>query len=303
MRLTKCLGFFVSCLIVANTVAQPKGGGAAITDGEIEITAGALRYAYENAPKQLKGQIANDETGRYEFIASIISSKRALQNLQTSLDKESDLYYEFTFAILAAAKEFDEKRFQRELQVPDVEELAEERFRISKSEIAKVPEQRQLSHILLLCSEACEEAQKKEELEDIRARILDGESFGDLAIQFSEDPGSYQRGGKLSRPIAEFDENVDESFRQVAFELEETGEISAVVKSRFGFHIMRLDSILPERERTFEEVKAPLMAEVEKRYREDAYRTYLLSIGPSEDLIIDGRVVDEIMGALPTLQE
>ena len=45
------------------------------------------------------------------------------------------------------------------------------------------------------------------------------------------------------------------------------------------------------------------MAEVEKRYREDAYRTYLLSIGPTEDLIIDVRVVDEIMGALPTLQE
>lgn len=303
MRAVHYASFFASYLLVATSFVQSGEWGSVITDGSLEISEGELRYAFKNAPKELKGQIANDETGRYEFIASIISSKRALENLQGTLDKESDLYYAFVFSMLAAAKEFDEKRFQRELQVPDVEDLARERFRISRNEIAKVPEQRQLSHILLLCSEACEGAQKKQELEDIRTRILEGEGFGDLAIQFSEDPGSYQRGGKLSRPIGEFDENVDESFRRVAFELNKVGDISAVVKSRFGFHIMRLDSILPERERTFEEVKVPLMAEVEKRYREDAYRTYLLSIGPSDDLMIDGRAVDEIMGELPTSQE
>ena len=303
MRVFQCLIPLIASISLTSFSTQSADSEPAVMDGSVEISEGELRYAYKKAPKELKGQIAKDETGRYEFIASIISSKRALQNLETRLDEESDLFYGFLFSMLAAAKEFDEKRFQSELQVPDVEQLARERFRISRSELAKVPEQRELSHILLLCSEKCEEAQKRKELEELRARVMSGESFGDLAIQFSEDPGSYQRGGKLGRPVGELDENVDESFRQVAFELDEIGEISSVVQSRFGFHIMRLDSILPERERTFDEVKEQLMAEVEKRYREDAYRTYLLSIGPTDELTINARVVDEIMGALPMPQD
>jgi parvulin-like peptidyl-prolyl isomerase len=132
---------------------------------------------------------------------------------------------------------------------------------------------------------------------------MEGENFSDMAIKVSEDPGSYQNGGRLSRPIAQYEENVDESFRAVAFALSEVGEVSEVVQSRFGFHIMRLEAIIPERQRTYEEVRESLMREVEKRYREDAYRTYLLTLGPSDQLSIDAEVVDRIMGPLPGTPE
>ena len=72
------------------------------------------------------------------------------------------------------------------------------------------------------------------------------------------------------------------------------------MKSRFGFHIIKLESITPARERTFEEVKTALIAEVEKRYREDAYREHLLSFAPAEPLVIDNAFVDSVLGPLPT---
>ena len=203
---------------------------------------------------------------------------------------------------MAAAKEFDERAFQRRLVLPNLDALAEERYRISRQEIALVPEERWLSHILLLCSDQCDEAAKQEELENIRGEVLAGESFSDLALTHSQDPGSRQRGGRLSRGIQENDPNVDETFRATAFALAEVGEVSGIVRSRFGFHIMRLEEVVPQRERSFEEIKESLVEAVEERYREDAYREYVLSMGPTEELYINGDVVDSIFGPLPEVE-
>ena len=70
----------------------------------------------------------------------------------------------------------------------------------------------------------------------LHQRILDGEDFADLALQFSSDPGSGSQGGDLGwagpgRYVPEFDE--------AAFSLE-VGEISAPVKTSFGYHILEV---------------------------------------------------------------
>ena len=70
----------------------------------------------------------------------------------------------------------------------------------------------------------------------LHQRILDGEDFADLALRFSNDPGSGAEGGELGwagrgRYVPEFDE--------VAFSLA-VGEISEPVKTTFGYHIIEL---------------------------------------------------------------
>ena len=70
----------------------------------------------------------------------------------------------------------------------------------------------------------------------LHQRILDGEDFADLALRFSNDPGSGSQGGDLGwaargRYVPEFDE--------AAFTLE-VGEISAPVKTSFGYHIIEV---------------------------------------------------------------
>ena len=290
-------------LLAALLLAHGARGDAVVSDQEISLTLKELSYIYQTAPQQVQRQASANEESRYELIANAVASKRILRKLESVGAEDEDLYTAFRFEVLAAARKFDEKRFQRTLDIPDLEALTEERWRISKSEIAKVPEKRFLSHILLLCSEECDEEVKRAELGEIAGRISNGESFSDLALEFSQDPGSKQRGGRLSRPISSADENVDQAFRDTAFTLSEVGEISEIVRSRFGFHIMRLEAIEPEREYTFEEVKEPLMAEIEKRYREDAYRDYVLAMGPTEALRIDQEAIDSIMGKLPEVEE
>ena len=77
----------------------------------------------------------------------------------------------------------------------------------------------------------------KNQLYQIRKRILDGESsFSTMAILYSEDPGSAKKGGELGfTGRGEF----APEFETVAFNLRD-GEISEVVETQFGFHIIQL---------------------------------------------------------------
>ena len=70
------------------------------------------------------------------------------------------------------------------------------------------------------------------------------------------------------------------------------------MRSRFGFHILKLESVTPARTRSYEEVKTALKKEIEKRFRQDAYREHLLSLAPKNDLVIDYDAFSDLAGSL-----
>ncbi len=76
----------------------------------------------------------------------------------------------------------------------------------------------------------------KSKLNDIRERILNGESFATLAILYSEDPGSATKGGELG--FVGRNDLVPE-FASVAFNLTSPEDVSRIVETEFGFHIIQ----------------------------------------------------------------
>lgn len=77
-----------------------------------------------------------------------------------------------------------------------------------------------------------------DELNQYRTRILDKKAtFEQLAKLYSKDPGSKDRGGQYQ--INRTDKSWDPSFMAAAFRLKD-GEISPVVKTKFGYHIIRM---------------------------------------------------------------
>ena len=75
------------------------------------------------------------------------------------------------------------------------------------------------------------------ELNKIRERILNGESFSTMAVLYSEDPGSAMKGGELG-----FVSKTDlvPEFSQVAFNLTSPVDVSQVVETEYGFHIIQM---------------------------------------------------------------
>ena len=266
----------------------------------LSIGAQELAFIVQYAPPIVQQEVKVNSAARYEVLANALVAKRIFRQLQARDEGgEQEAYLRLQFKILELAREFDRERFQRDLVVPNFDAVAEERYRAIGKDIATKPETRLLSHILLLCTEQCDIETKQAELESLRERLIAGESFSDLAAEFSQDPGSRQRGGRLSRPIAVDDVGVDETFRETAFSLSEVGDISEIVRSQFGFHIMRLEGVNPSRLYTFAEAKPALLKEIEQRFRQDAYKAYFLSLGPGDEMEIDYQALESLLGPLP----
>jgi len=101
----------------------------------------------------------------------------------------------------------------------------------------------------------------KQFAESIRQRAVGGEDFAELARRYSQDSYTRDSGGDLGYfkrgdTTREFDE--------VAFSLE-VGEISEVVRTRLGYHIIKVEDHKPERAKDLEEVRGEILATLEDK--------------------------------------
>jgi len=147
-----------------------------------------------------------------------------------------------------------------EFSTLDVEQYYKENIERFRSN-----EERKSSHILISFDDEVIEDAALEQSKDILVRIKGGESFEELAQEFSDDSGSATNGGDLgwAEPglfVSEFD--------QVLYALE-IGEISDPVKTQFGYHIIRLDDVKEGRKKEFAEIEEELTEEYSQLLAED----------------------------------
>jgi peptidyl-prolyl cis-trans isomerase D len=132
----------------------------------------------------------------------------------------------------------------------------------------RFPEQVKVSHILIktplpgadgkVDDKGVEEARKK--AEDVLKQVKSGGDFAKLAGQYSDDPGSAKNGGSLGwigrgRTVPEFE--------KAAFSLPK-GQTSDLVKSSYGFHIIRVEDKQDAHVKPLAEVKSEIEAKVKE---------------------------------------
>ena len=126
-------------------------------------------------------------------------------------------------------------------------------------------QERQASHILI----AVDAAASAEEKKKARARADElyqqvkqkPERFGELAKQYSQDPGSAANGGDLGY----FGRGaMPKPFEEAAFAMK-AGEISPPVETRYGFHIIRLTNIKGGEVRSFEDARSQIEADLKRQ--------------------------------------
>jgi peptidyl-prolyl cis-trans isomerase D len=132
------------------------------------------------------------------------------------------------------------------------------------------PEQVRTSHILLK-TEGKDEAAVRKQAEEILAKAkAPGADFAKLATQYTEEDAGKTRGGDLDffgkgQMVPEFE--------KVAFSLQ-PGQISDVVKTQFGFHVIKVTDKRPATTRSFEEVRAQIEDQLKwERAQAEAQRT------------------------------
>jgi peptidyl-prolyl cis-trans isomerase D len=128
-----------------------------------------------------------------------------------------------------------------------------------------VEEQRRASHILIAAKKDAPQAEKaaaKAKAEELLAKVRKApDQFASLAKKNSQDPGSAERGGDLDYFAKGM---MVKPFEDAAYKLKQ-GEISDLVESDFGYHIIQLTGVKPGAVRPFDEVKGELAAEIRKQ--------------------------------------
>ena len=119
-------------------------------------------------------------------------------------------------------------------------------------------ETREASHILIKVDSDEDSEQALARINEIRERIVAGESFADLAREFSEDPGSAADGGNLG----DIERGVMvQTFEAALFEMQ-ADQLSEPVRTGFGWHLIKLHAISGGETRPFESVRDELEDEI-----------------------------------------
>jgi peptidyl-prolyl cis-trans isomerase D len=165
-------------------------------------------------------------------------------------------------------------QLEKGIQVSDE---AARKFYESNQTRYQEPDRRRASHILIQLpqgadakAKAAARAKAQQILDEVRKTPS---KFADLARQHSQDPGSGQNGGDLG---AFTRDAMVKPFADAVWSMK-VGDISGLVESPFGFHIIRLDGIIPGTKLGFEAVKGEIQQalrqeEAQRRFAEAAER-------------------------------
>lgn len=175
----------------------------------------------------------------------------------------SDESFELSYVVISKAD------YTMGLDVPDEEIVVA--FE-DEQRLAQENAERKAQHILLKVDLARTEEEATEQIVEIRQRIVDGESFGELAAEYSEDDSNAIFGGDLD--FAGRGAFVPE-FEDVLFALE-VGEVSEPVITQYGVHLIKLNEIqevdLTSLEGRFEEIRQEMLEEIASPDYDEALR-------------------------------
>lgn len=114
-------------------------------------------------------------------------------------------------------------------------------------------EERRVSHILIESGDDVDAA--RAEIEALKAQLDNGADFATLASENSDDTFSAENGGDLDFITPEM---MDAEFDEAAFALDSVGDVSDIVETDFGFHIIKLTDINEAQTKSFEEVASDI---------------------------------------------
>lgn len=158
--------------------------------------------------------------------------------------------------------ELKKESFFDQVEVSD-EELQD----LYQKQIANLAEQRRAAHILIETGAELSDDEGKAKIDEIAARLKAGEEFAAVAKEVSQDPGSANEGGDLGFAGPGV---YDPAFEDALYALNE-GQVSAPVKSEFGWHIIKLLGVQSPEVPPLENMRPELVRELKAQQVEQRF--------------------------------
>jgi peptidyl-prolyl cis-trans isomerase SurA len=249
------------------------------------VTDDLVREAYERTKNEVKAQhilvlldeVETDTLAAYSKIKAyrqrfinedFESLKKELHNGKTTYIE--DLGY---FSAFKMVYNFETAAYATE--VGSVSQPFRTRFGFH---VVKILEKRKskgevsVAHIMIANTQKDTTLVAKDRIQELYRLLLQGEDFGELAKQFSDDKSSSMRGGEL-KPFKSGQIN-SEIFETTAFELSPSNPISKPIQTQFGWHILKYINKNPIQ--SFEKLQPELKNKVRKDSRSQLVKAKML---------------------------
>jgi len=244
----------------------------------LNIMVDALQKAIVGSAQVSESEIRDRFNHDYEqrVLAAIIVDPATQIEKVTITDEQAKAWYEThkmnyqsPLKIKVNAVEISAQALAQEMSVDESEVKAA--YDSRKAEFL-VPEQRRARHILIKVGKTSSQGAYKaarKKLEAVQARLQAGEGFAKLAKELSEDATTASKGGDLGWFKAGV---LSPQLDEAVFGMDK-GDISDIVETQSGFHLIQLEDIRPAHQKSYAEVKDALKAElVQTRANDEAYK-------------------------------
>jgi len=230
--------------------------------------------------RMIDQQLIYERGKRLEMVASEDEVEKAWQARASGYANEEALAAELAAQGMevAAYREI----LEREIVINQTIELQMKDIRVDDAQLKQVydqykdrfdnaPEEIRAAHILLMVAEGADDTAVLQAIEGIRKRAIAGEDFGDLAAAHSQEPGAEQRRGDLGYFTTG---QMVKPFEEAAFALK-NGEISQPVRTRFGYHLIKVMDRLPAGKRSFAQAKPSLSRMMLEQMKQQRFMSFL----------------------------
>jgi peptidyl-prolyl cis-trans isomerase C len=232
-------------------------------------------------PKQQQ-MIMNDSTRQRELLFELSVEKQLVREAQRrGLDQQPEAQARVAQSSRKVLVDMVVRQEQENMNLvqPDFSALAEEYYLTHKQEFVQ-PERIKVAHILWEVRCDCEDKDgtKRTQAEAVLKELRAGADFAELARNHSDDKASASKGGELDWVTRG---KFVKSFEEAAFALREPGSISDVIKTEYGYHVIKLVEYEPKSIQPFAQVKDSIIPKLASKFKTVSHKAFVAQYYPT----------------------
>lgn len=236
-------------------------GKVLVTINNDKITMTEFNKELDKIPMNMKMMVAS-ESGKKNYLDRLIV-KKLLLGEAAKMNIESDKDFQNKVADLKEGLIIEtllKKKLSSDSKLSD-EEL--KKYYEANKEKFKKEREINTRHILM---------KSEEEAKQVKEKLQAGEDFTELAKKYSIDPNAKVTGGEVGfHPKG----TLLPEYEAAAFKLTKVGQTSGIVKTQFGYHIIRLEGAKPPAYVSFEEVKDFIKQQLMQERQKEVFEKYI----------------------------
>lgn len=281
------LSFMIGVLLAQVSLADDK---VILQHGTTVIRQSDMLEAISTfVPEEKAQQYFSDETRLRDTLARMLIQRKLAEEAKRRVLTSRELA-NIDAATMRAQSQVQIEYLVSQRKAPNFEAAALEAYKANKRKYI-TPERVQVEHILIDNKSRSDEAALKR-ADEIRGQIDKGGVFSEIAKEYSDDPSVSKNGGDLG--LFAKGAMVKE-FEDAAFGLTRVGEVSAPVRTPYGYHVIRLIKRSPEGVAPFESVRDDLVKVEKGKFRDRIVNEEFDRVSKIDGVQINQDVIKEMI--------